>query len=277
MDETEGLVEAFGRGVSDFLPFEGFLAKLMGPEMGSAVASISEKVPENISPLKPARVDRMREIAFTEGIAFAWVPRADLVQLLLEAPSAEARRVLLEEKAPVALEDCDVLLRPLRDGWALECRESIGAYRAGFWRAAQSHAANIIDTVGLAVLTPPNPGSKPDREARAEGVHRGAVAIEGETKLFDGIARLTLAPLAIVWEHYDRLSSDAVSNFSRHATAHSLGRLGVLSRVNSLIAVMVATSLTMQFWDYVGPERSSSWPVWTGSVQDGENKIAPST
>lgn len=41
-------------------------------------------------------------------------------------------------------------------------------------------------------------------------------------------------------------------HFARHATAHAVGHPGLFTNLNSLVAIMLATSLTAQFWEYPG-------------------------
>ena len=74
-------------------------------------------------------------IAQDEGIPLVWVPRAELVQLMFDAPDADARRVLLEEHAEEIIEDCwkvvDDVDHPLLRDHAAKMSESVVGYQEG--------------------------------------------------------------------------------------------------------------------------------------------------
>jgi len=187
------------------------------------------------------------QLSLDEGLPLAWVPRSAIVDALLASDTPQERAFILDERLTDILDDCEALLVHIPHEWARECVAAISALRAGFDGPAQSHAANIIDSIVLRLL-----GKNGRDRARAwagEPFDDVPLRVASES--------LTLRPLyrafAPWWPDQDARPPD---HFARHATAHAVGYPGLFHRRHALVAVMLATSLTVQFWDddiNVGP------------------------
>lgn len=135
--------------------------------------------------------------------------------------------------------DCEAVLSGIEHEWADECRSAVRAFRGGFEAPAQSHASNIIDSIVLAVL---------GQNARDHAKKRAQEEYD-ELPIHVAVENLVLRPLFLGLIKWFPGGTDPIpDHFARHATAHAVGQPGVFSRHNALVAIMLATSLTVQFW-----------------------------
>lgn len=180
------------------------------------------------------------ELALDEGLPLAWIPRSEILDELLSASTSEDRIRILDAHADDVMDDCEAVLNDIEHEWADQCRSAIRAFRGGLEAPAQSHASNIIDSIVLAVL---GQNGRDHAKKRAQEDYDGLpihVAVEN----------LVLRPLFLGFIKWFPGGTDPIpDHFARHATAHAVGQPGVFSRHNALVAVMLATSLTVQFWD----------------------------
>lgn len=166
------------------------------------------------------------------------MPRCDIVNDLVAASDAEGRRAILDDRLDDILVDCDEALESITTEWARQCRAAIAALRSDLDGPAQSHASNIIDSVARAISRPHGPDHAKKR----------AKEVFDDLPLQLAAENLTLRPLVqafVSWWPKPGLRPPA--HFSRHATSHAVGHDGVVERRHALIAVMLATSLTVQF------------------------------
>jgi hypothetical protein len=187
-------------------------------------------------------IDLLEEVAritLEEGIPLAWVPRTDLVRKLTSAATPGERAELLAELTDEVLRDCDAIVLNAEDDWSRQCANAISAFRDGHDAPAQSHAANIIDSIVLAV----GGGAK----ARNEAAQAAQTPYDDiPFRLFGQM--LTVRPLDRVFTPWFATDGTPVPHhFARHATAHAVGQPGVFDKRHALVAVMLATSLTAQF------------------------------
>lgn len=221
-------------------------------------------LPDNISPLigpssKRAIVSELAQLALDEGLPVAWIPRSEILDRLIASSTDEARIRILEDHDTQIMEDCKAKLSEIDHEWAQQCLNAVDAYSHGLEEPAQSHASDIIDSVVLAIF---------GRKGR-EHVKRAAQKKFNELDGQEVVENLVLRPLVrcyAAW--YPGSEKPLPGHFSRHATAHAVGHRDVFSRDKALIAVMVATSLTMQFWDHPKAPRSEapSAMSWAPSV-----------
>lgn len=180
------------------------------------------------------------DLALDEGLPVAWVPRHEIIDELLRAVTPEERLAILDRRADDILDDCEAALEGIEHEWAEQCRSSVSSFRHGFVGPAQSHAGNIIDSIIYAVL---------GRSGRDDATRR-AQQEYNDLPLHVAVENLVLRPLFFGFIKWYPGSGDPIpDHFARHPTAHAVGQPGVFSRRNALIAVMLATSLTVQFWD----------------------------
>lgn len=175
--------------------------------------------------------------------------RAEIVTVLIEAESAEDRALILADRRDDVLDDCEEAVVSAEHEWAAQCRSAIGAMRAGFDGPAQSHASNIIDSI---VLTFHGKNGR-------EHAKKHAQAELDDLPLQLAAENLTLRPLFRAFTTWFPGSGiDPPRHFSRHATSHAVGHLGVFAPMSALVAVMLATSLTVQYWLYYGSDADRS-------------------
>jgi hypothetical protein len=181
-------------------------------------------------------------ICLDEGLPLAWVPRAEIVKALLSAGSRDERQEILLARRADILDDCEAALGEIAHEWAVECRNAIAADRADLPQPAQSHAAGIIDSIVLAFL---------GEHGRAEAKKRAEAPVD-DLPLSVAIEHFALRPLFLCFTRWYPGNADPIpEHFARHATAHAVGQADVFTPINALVAIMLATSLTVQFSDSV--------------------------
>lgn len=180
------------------------------------------------------------QLAFDEGLPLAWIPRSAILDELVSASTREDRIRILDAHADDIMDDCEAVLNDIKHEWADQCRSAIRAFRGGLESPAQSHSSNIIDSIVLAVL---GPNGRDHAKKRAQEAY-------DDLPIRVAVENLVLRPLFLGFtEWFPGGTHPIPDHFSRHATAHAVGQPGVFSRHNALVAVMLATSLTVQFWD----------------------------
>jgi hypothetical protein len=185
-------------------------------------------------------LDAVARIALEDGLPLVWIPRAEIVDELTGAATPEDRLRILSDHSKEVLDDCEAVLRPISHEWSDQCGSAIEALRAGHHGPAQSHAGGIIDSIVLAVL---GGNGRQVAKQRAEDPY-------DDLPLRVAIENFVLRPLFRGFVRWFPGGGLPVPNhFARHPTAHAVGHAGVFSEQNALIAVMLATSLTAQFWD----------------------------
>jgi len=201
--------------------------------------SIGRWLPENLRGSED--LESIGKICLDEGLPLTWVPRGEIVHELMEAKTAEDRQRILEERSVDILDDCRDVLSDISHDWANQCRSAISALRQpDLHGPAQSHAAGIIDSIVLTVLG--DGGRKIAKQKASEPFD--------DLPLYLAVESLVLRPLLLGFAQWRPGSADPIpSSFARHATAHAVGQEGVFTRINALVAVMLATSLTVQFWN----------------------------
>lgn len=205
-------------------------------------AAFERSLPPNLRTI--SHLDRVVTLASDEALPLAWVPRTDIVEQLSDVSTREECQSVLDAHIQDILDDCEAVLETTHHEWTVQCRLAIRTFQLGLEAPAQSHAANIIDSVILAA------GPQRGRDA---GKNRGEAKTMAKIGYNDLPFRYPAEHLALMPLHYGFdiwYPGDPIpSRFSRHATAHAVGQPGVFSRHNALVAIMLATSLTAQFWD----------------------------
>jgi hypothetical protein len=195
-------------------------------------------IPENLREV--GSLDDVAQLSLDEGLPLSWVPRQEIVEALLAAKGADERRAILDDRLADILDDCEAALVDTKHEWARQCRAAISALRAGYDGPAQSHGANIIDSIVLRLMG--RNGREYAKKRAEEGLDDLPLQLAAES--------LTLRPLFRAFTTWWPMSGDAPpDHFARHATAHAIGHEGLFERRHALVAVMLATSLTVQFSD----------------------------
>ncbi len=221
---------------------EGITFKLPTIDIPGLLAALDRWLPVNLRDV--VALDDVARVALDEGIPLSWVPRAEIVVLLIEADGPGARVSILTDRRDDILDDCEKALGPNAHEWAVQCRSAIAAMRANLDGPAQSHASNIIDSIVLGLH-----GKKGREHAKAQAQEE-----LDELPLQIAAENLSLRPLFrafTTW--FPNTGIDPPDYFARHATSHAVGHAGVFAPISALIAVMLATSLTVQY----GPNEPS--------------------
>jgi hypothetical protein len=238
LGETQRAMAAGLASYFDSTAIRDTLRSIQSIDWSRVIEEIDSWLPINLRDVDA--LDAIARVTLEEGIPLSWVPRADIVQALVDAPTPEDRARLLEDHHDEILDDCERALVEIGHEWAQQCAAAIGALRAGWVGPAQSHAAGIIDSIVLRLLG--QDGRKRAKERAAADFDDLPLRIAAES--------LVLRPLYQALTTWWPSSGDPPPDrFARHSTAHAVGHPGVFARRHALIAVMLATSLTVQFWN----------------------------
>lgn len=208
------------------------------------VERLTEGFPSNLLEGPLGDIDDFAEIAQDDGIPISWVPNRTILNLLRAAESTTDRYKVLLEHRDVILDECDSLFDRRSRRWSQEALEAVHAAQAGHHGSAQSHAANLIDTIVLDVFM--DPATRNPSAPRKKAKKRAATPLDDEQSLLlyaEHVAVLPVTKALTDWYPGD----PPPDHFSRHATAHAVGHLDVFNTEFSLIAVMLAASLARQF------------------------------
>jgi hypothetical protein len=196
-------------------------------------------IPANLRGLEMADIARLVDISTEQRVAVLWVPRTEVLLLLLGAADAMTRAEVLEEQVPVIMEDCRALLEETTHPRLAELVEfatdAVAAHEVGRTRAAQALATNVLDTV----LTQFNSSRKAGvlvKQVKAR--HREPLSPEASLRAVR--LRLAFAGVPSAYEHYR--FEDRDPGFSRHGTAHAVNS-ALYTPANSMRALTLASSL----------------------------------
>jgi hypothetical protein len=215
---------------------EGITFQLPTIDIPGLLTALDRWLPINLRDF--VALDVVATVALDEGIPLSWVPRTEIVILLIEADGPAARVGILADRRDDILDDCEEALAPIAHEWAVQCRSALAAMRANLDGPAQSHASNIIDSIVLGLHG--KNGREHAKFRAQEEFDRLPLQLAAEN--------LSLRPLFrafTTW--FPNTGIDPPDYFSRHATSHAVGHPGVFAPVSALVAVMLATSLTVQY------------------------------
>jgi hypothetical protein len=229
---------------------EGITFKLPTIDLPGLLAALDRWLPVNLRNV--VALDVVATVALDEGIPLSWVPRTEIVVLLIEADGPDARVSILLDRREDILDDCEEALAPIAHEWGAQCRSAVAAMRANLDGPAQSHASNIIDSIVLGLH---GKNGRENAKARAQEDF-------DELPLQLAAENLSLRPLFrafTTW--FPNTGIDPPDYFARHATSHAVGHAGVFAPISALVAVMLATSLTVQYGlDEPTPDPTDSDP-----------------
>jgi len=232
---------------------DGFTLGFSTIDWAGPVSVLGRCLPANLHNIADLNViASIASIALDEGIPLSWLPRGEIIALLIEANGSSARLAILSDRRNEILDDCAEVLAPIACEWAVQCRRAIDAMRAGLDEPAQSHASNIIDSI-VCIF---------HRKKGRKYVQTQAQKDFNELSLGLVAENLSLRPLPRAFTPwYPNAGINLPEHFARHATAHAVGYPGVFTPISALIAVMLATSLTVQYSrDYPTTDETESSP-----------------
>lgn len=198
--------------------------------------------------VKGLDVSRVESVVLGDGIPLAWIPRAETVQLILEAEDTRRRRQVLSNRWRGIILDCEEVLAEVTDPSLVEhvsfCRDVIVSIRNGMWRPAQALAANLLDTV----LTWNIDSASVKYGKQGNGVVDANGSSDGPTlDDFESLPFRTAIVMAAVWSAHERYSgqlgvSEVPRKYSRHASVHGVSRRQY-TKVNAILSMMHVVSV----------------------------------
>lgn len=210
----------------------------VGPRIGEIVATIAvaglevqQSIPPNLRSGGLTRIGPLAELSRETGLAVAWVIPAELIDTVLD--SAEPISSIATHRDWI-IEHCDELLSRHPSDATVAASHILDALRADCWPAAQSHAANLIDSLIL-----------PSYPKRSDIVIEANRPLTEDEELRAYMRQFALLPMVRAYRPWH--AGDApLDGFSRHATAHAVHQTWAVTPDNALVAATVAVSLALE-------------------------------
>ncbi|WES65836.1 hypothetical protein P0L94_07125 [Microbacter sp. GSS18] len=199
--------------------------------------------------------DRITEVIGVvdgEGIPVAWVPRAEILEALLDAPSPDERSLILIERRHEILDDCEAVLARVKEGADAPtlpiARKVLMGCREGHWEIAAISAVAVVHGVVEALRW----ASDQQKAAR----HHSLKATDGPGRLME---QATRAPLVRFYDDWNEKSGKPrPTHITRHVVSHKLGPDQVSAR-NCVVTIMLMSSLLRTVYELeLGGEPSAA-------------------
>jgi hypothetical protein len=177
------------------------------------------------------------------GLPTAWIPRALVLQELLDADEIDRAEVFATRRQEV-IEDCRTVLNDVTSPELAEhvdlLNEALDVAADGRLAAAQSLAASIFDTVLRHTIKP----------QKISGYYKRVKDQINDRYDNASIAEMRWGfvhvPAIAALDMFDQPSGDPIpAKFNRHASAHAVGRVQY-TPANAVIALALATSLVRE-------------------------------
>jgi hypothetical protein len=203
----------------------------------AALPLLDGMFPPNWKGVDGIKTELVELIVLDEGIPLVAVPRAETVQLLIDAPDTQTRRSIIGRRWRSITTDCETSLSHYRRADVADligfARKAVAALRGGHPEAAQALSANLLDSLARQYF---NADLKVITKAHRKGQR---------FEIDDYTIRVAFA-IAPIWAAYREFwpsNGDPVPRgFARHASAHAVST-AQYSRINTVIALMLVTSL----------------------------------
>jgi hypothetical protein len=222
------------------------ISKLVNPTLEAIGRSLTQidwsTLVERIANLMPpnwpddVQYEVAMQIVNDEGIPLVWVPRAELVTTLVEAPGYQVRIAILLENSDILVEDIGLCLEEVRGiselaGHLKLAEDALAAFADGHLSAAQALATDVLDSIVLAYI------------GRHADVHKKVLPVADDTELSEFVFAASLSPLVRAYEPFRADKGDAIpAAYNRHATVHG-GSTIQFSPVNSLLSLLIVASV----------------------------------
>jgi len=212
---------------------EAFIESLAQVNWAALAERVTDLVPQNWS--GDVQYEEAMVIINDEGIPLIWVPRAEVVELLVSSKNGEARRAVLTQQASSIIADVRICLDEAEDVPALAehvylVRESASAFEAGFVNAAQALATDVLDSLVMAYI------------GNHAKVHKRIQPISDEVLAGEFVKTASLSPLLQAYQPYWADRGDPMpTRYNRHATVHG-GSTIQFTPANAVVALMLVTS-----------------------------------
>ncbi|MFI2563559.1 hypothetical protein [Paenarthrobacter sp. NPDC018779] len=204
----------------------------------SDLLDVHIKLEQVLPPNWPAKVDLdlIESILNEEGIPLVWIPREEIVSLLLQAPDRTARIKILIENRDTVLADCSEALKRItntsfQDQLPL-ARRVISALEAGFDEPAQALAVTVTETAVAATMSGNYSKVKKDVHLNFDDIPFTKVRVQA-----------ALAPIGLFYTAwYAHWNKPKPAELSRHITVHVASTEHYTSD-NALLAAMLMASV----------------------------------
>ena len=208
-------------------PLEGMLARTR--HFAEALSgAYQDWLPPNIRAVGELWVSKLVDCA-SDGIPVWHLPRTEVIEALLDAGSTERRYAVLTQYRDEILVDCRLQIGLLEPTEQPVLKEIAAALEAGYWRAAQALAMNVVDCMVH------------DRFQSETKLIRGN-STAGEVVEADPEQVFVCIALHKAFRQYRRDDLDPIpASANRHASAHQ-AMSGQYTPTNALISLMLATS-----------------------------------
>lgn len=193
-------------------------------------------------------LENLAVMSATDGIAVAWAVPEELFEPLLDAPTVGERLAVILANRDSIEEHCLSVLDEVESDWASAIRDAVAAAGHNLSAPAQSHLANLIDSVVLAVHYDP---AKPQGTgaARRKVSEPAKEPLDLDAPLPNAVDQFVVMPFARVFEPWWP-GSDVPDCLNRHATSHALGEPGIFDESWYMLALLLSTSIVRHFADH---------------------------
>ncbi|WP_439592632.1 hypothetical protein [Microbacterium sp.] len=198
------------------------------------------------------RINGVIDIVDGEGIPVAWVPRAAILEALLNAPSADERSLILIERRNEIIDDCEAVLSRVEEGADAPtlpiAQKVLAGFREGHWEIAAISAVAVIHGIVEALRWPSDHQKAPR--------HHALRPTDGPARLME---QATRAPLVRFYDDWNEKSGKPrPSHVTRHVVSHNLGPDQVSER-NCVVSIMLMCSLLRTVYELeLGSEESAA-------------------
>jgi hypothetical protein len=214
----------------------------------SGLRGIIDPLLEHLPPNWPDGIDPVvvETILNQDGLPLVWVPRKEIVELLVNEPNRASRvHVLLEHSAEI-VEDCSQALDGVTHGKLAGqlplARKALATYAEGQGEAAQALSVLITETAVSGAFD----GAKYAEIVAAVEIDMDKISLT-TTRLMGALAPVGRFYTSW-WAHS---GTPAPEELSRHVTVHHAD-ISHFTDANALIAVMLMASILRQLSEYYG-------------------------
>ena len=222
------------------------MAAIPGPEFGKWSATLREslrrsRLPSNLRSLPVVTADEVLDFTLEHGVSLYLVPRTPVANRLLRAKDAASVRRILGEQRREIVADCRAVLeacdQPSTLGLRQMALQSAAALEGDLYAPAQALAGNLLDCL---MKTHLNPALARAAKRKPGETHQD---VKDRLEELEAWQEYVACALWSTFQHYFQDEGDDVPHaFSRHATAHAVGRRQYSRRsaVQGLMAVSSA-------------------------------------
>ena len=249
---------AANQAMTQFADFAQEIVKSQETALQHAIEAVSQNIPPNLSELIEEHLNAVlpenwprpmpdpgvvEHITQDDGIPIVHIPRAEIVQQLVDSAGFDDRIEIIEARVDEILEDCAKVLEfePHENiaGQHPLVVEAVEAFQAGFVGSAQALAVTVCDTY-LKRFFEKNYSAMIEK-----------ATLDDDSKNHNALILFNyLYPMATIVPFLTPFFPDEdatpPSMLSRHVTIH-FASVEHVHRLNATVAVMLATSLTVTY------------------------------